>query len=340
MKANYKAIVAAGLCVCMAFGATACGKGGALDGTQTVASVGEKTMTLGEANFMLRFQQSQSESMYESMIGEDIYSKDLYGNGTTFGDTMKEGIMNTLRDYYILEDKAAEYETVLTEEEQEKISAAADTFLKANEEYTKEQMTADQETVEKVLSLMTVSSKTARAIAEEANVTVTDEEAAQRGFSYVLVSKSRQNEESGENEPLTEEALAEEKDRLTKLAGELKAGADFKTAAEAAGYTETKGSYSSDNQGAYSEEVIQALDALKEGEVSEIIETESSFYLLKLTAEVDAEATETRKASLKQTKEQEYYSQLMEEWRKDYPLEIREDVWKEVVFDRSYDMAQ
>lgn len=339
MKANYKALAAAGLCICLAFGVTACGND-ALDGTKTVATVGEKTMTLAEANFILRYQQSQSESMYESMIGNDIYSKDLYGNGQTFGDTMKESVMNTMRDYYILEDKAEEYGIRLDADDQEKISAAADAFLEANEDYTKEQMTADKETVERVLTLMTLSARTADAAAAQANVTITDEEAAQRGFRYAAVSKTVQNTESGESEPLSEEALAAERAKLEQLAGNLAAGTEFASAAELAGLTEASGAYSADNTGAYPEEVIAALDALKEGEVSGIVETDSSLYLLQLTAEVDAEATEARKEALQNEKETEYYNGLMEKWREEYPLDIVEDVWKEVVFDRSYDIAQ
>lgn len=339
MKVNHKALAAAGLCICMALGVTACGND-APDGTKTVATVGEKEMKLAEANFILRYQQSQSESMYENMVGADIYSKDLYGNGTTFGDTMKEGVINTVRDYYILEEKAADYGVSLTEEEKEKISAAADAFLEANEEYTKEQMTADKKTVERVLTLMTIGTKTSDAIAEEADVTVTDEEAAQRGFSYVTISKNVQKEDGGESEPLSEEALAAEKEKLEKLAEELKADAGFTAAAEAEGLTAATGAYSADNTGAYPKEVIAALDALKEGEVSKIVETDTTLYLLQLTAETDEAATQARKSSLENQKKAEYYNELMEKWREEYPLEIVEDVWKEVVFDRSYDVVQ
>lgn len=339
MKANFRALAAAGLCICMALGTVGCGKG-TLDGAKTVATVGEKAMTLGEANFLLRFQQSQTESMYESLIGDSIYDKDLYGNGTNFGDTMKDGVMQTIRDYYILEDKAAEYGVALTEEETAKIAETAKAFLDANEKYTKEQMTADQETVERILTLMTIGTKTADAVGAEANVTVTDEEAAQRGFSYVTATKNVKDEETGEGVPMTEDELAAEKDKLTALAGELKAGADFKEAAEAAGYMVSEGAYSADNTGAYAEEVLAALDGMKEGDVSEIIETETTLYLVKLTEEVDAEATVARKEALKDSKEAEYYNGLMAEWREAYPLEIVEDVWKEVVFDRSYDVAK
>ena len=71
MKACMKTLVAAGLCMGMALGMVGCGSK-PLDGSQVVATVGEKEMTLGEANFLLRYQQVQTESYYESMLGTGI----------------------------------------------------------------------------------------------------------------------------------------------------------------------------------------------------------------------------------------------------------------------------
>lgn len=227
MKGFVKALTAAGLCVCMALGVTACGKE-ALDGKQIVATVGEKEMTLGEVNFLLRYQQSQVEAMYESMVGEDFYDKDLYGMGTTFGDTMKENVMNTMYDYYILKEKAADYGVEVNDADKEKITAAAEAFLEENETYTKEQMTADKETVETVLTFMTYGTRMEEAILAEANVTVGEDEAE----------------------------------------------------------------------------------------------------------------TEEERTTLKKQRETEYYNNLMETWRAEYPLEIKEDVWSQVVFDRSYDVVR
>lgn len=227
MKGFKKTLTAAGLCICMALGVTACGKG-ALDGRQIVATVGEKEMTLGEVNFFLRYQQSQTEAMYESMVGEGIYDKDLYGTGTTFGEIMKENVMNTMRDYYILREKAAGYGVEITDADEEKIAAAAEAFLKANETYTKEQMTADQETVAEVLELMTYGARMEKAILAEANVTVGEDEAE----------------------------------------------------------------------------------------------------------------TEEERATLQKQRETEYYNNLMGTWREEYPLELKEDVWSQVVFDRSYDVVK
>lgn len=176
MKVYHKVLAAAALVICMALGMTGCGSE-PVDGSQVVATVGEKEMPLGEANFLLRFQQVQTESFYESMLGEGIYVKDVSGTGSTFGEDFKSNIMKEMQEYYVIEEKAADYGAALTEEETAEITEAAKAFVEANKADTLEQMTADQATVERVLSLMKLRSKVEAAVKAEADVTETAEEA-------------------------------------------------------------------------------------------------------------------------------------------------------------------
>lgn len=332
MKVYHKALTA-GFCVALALSMTGCGDK-VLDGSQTVATVGEKTMTLGEANFLLRYQQVQVETYYESMLGEGIYDMDLYGDGTTLGENMKNDIMTQMQEYYILEEKAADYGVELTEDDKAAITEAAEGFLEANGEDVQAQMTADQATIEKVLTLMTVGTRTANAVAASAEVNVTDEEAAQRGFSYISVSKG-----SGDD-ALTEEEIQENRAKLEAVIAGVDAGSSFDTLAEGQELTVNTGSYSSDNTGAYAEEMITALDALAEGQVSGVIETDTNLYLVQLTAEFDEEATASRKQTLIINAQSEFYDTTMDGWKEEYPMTVETSVWDEVVFDRSYDLAQ
>ena len=107
MKVYCKALVAAMLVICMALGMTGCA-GKPLDGSQSVAMVGEKEVSLGEVNFLLRYQQVQMESYYESMLGQGIYEMDLYGTGLPYGEEFKADVMEQMQEYYVLEEKAAE----------------------------------------------------------------------------------------------------------------------------------------------------------------------------------------------------------------------------------------
>ena len=332
MKACMKALVVAGLCASMALGMVGCGSE-PLDGSQVVATVGEKEMTLGEANFLLRYQQVQTEYYYESLFGTGIYSMDLYGTGTSYGEEFKNDVMEQMQEYYVAEEKAAEYGVALTAEETAAITEAATAFLAANDNNAKEQMTADQATVEKVLTLMTIRSKVAAAVKAEADVTVTDEEAAQRGFSYITVSKG------SDDTALTEEEIQSYKEKLAAVAESVKAGNTMDGAAVEQGMTAYAGTYGEGTDMYYAADMIAALNGIKEGEVTEIIETDSELYLATVTTELDEEATASRKETLVSSAQTEYYNSLLETWLAEYEVTVNENVWEQVVFDRSYDPA-
>ena len=334
MKVYHKALVAAALVACMALGMAGCGSE-PLDGSQVVATVGEKEVTLGEANFLLRYQQVQTESYYESMLGEGIYEMDLYGNGTTFGESFKSDVMDQMQDYYVLEAKAADYGIALTEEETAAITEAAKAFLEDNDKDAKEQMTADQATVERILTLMTIHSKMTAAVKAEANVTVTDEEAAQRGFGYVSMSKT-----NDDGEALTEEELQECKDQLAAVAKSVTSGNTIDAAAVEQSLTAYSGSYGEGTESSYDEALIAALKEIKEGEVTDVIETDTTLYVAQVTADLDEDATASRKENLISTAETEYFNSKLETWAAEYPLTVEEAVWEQVVFDRSYEAAQ
>ena len=318
MKVYCKKLVAAALVVCMALAMTACGSK-PLDGSQIVATVGEKEMTLGEANFLLRYQQVQTETYYESMLGEGIYE-------------IQDSRIVYYPDY-VLEEKAADYGVALTEEDTKAIADAAAAFLADNDENAKEQMTADQATVERILTLMTIRSKMAAAVKAEADVTVTDEEAAQRAFSYVSMSKL---DDAGEE--LSAEDLQAAKDTLAAVAASVEAGNTMDAAAVENGMTSYPGTYGEGTESYYDAALIEALKAVKEGEVTEVVETEKELYLAVVTADVDEEATANRKETLVESAKTEYFNSTLAAWVEEYPLTVEEVVWEQVVFDRSYDI--
>ena len=112
MKAKkVTAIILAGAICAAAF--TGCGiKTGA-----AAASMKNQTVTMGMANFTCRYQQANVEDYYKSMMGakssSELWSKDLYGNGTTMEDTMKDSVMEQLHEMYTLQAHMKDYDVKL-----------------------------------------------------------------------------------------------------------------------------------------------------------------------------------------------------------------------------------
>ena len=109
-----KRIAAAALAVALAVGMfSGCGRIDADAAAVTVAD-GEDTVTLGYANFVAKYTQAVYETTYGSSLGEDMWSRDLYGNGNTFEEDVKSDVMDSLQEQYLLVHHASDYGVELT----------------------------------------------------------------------------------------------------------------------------------------------------------------------------------------------------------------------------------
>ena len=160
---------------------------GGIDKDKTVATLNGEPVTLGIANFAARFQQAGYDDFYVAYFGENVWSSDLYGNGSTMQETIKDSVMESLEDMYVLKLHMDEYDVVLTDEEEAAISDAAAAFLSDNSDDAIEALGATQEIVEEYLQLSTIQHKMYDAIIADADTEVTDEEAKTSAYSYVNI---------------------------------------------------------------------------------------------------------------------------------------------------------
>lgn len=69
---------------------------------------------------------------------------------------------------------------------------------------------------------------------------------------------------------------------------------------------------------AYPEEILTVLRGLTEGEVaSDIIETDTGYYVVRLDKVLDEDATASKRESLKSSKEEDYYTETTDGWLDD-----------------------
>ena len=107
---------------------TGCG----MNKNETVATFDETEVPLGVANFAARFLQATYDDFYVAYFGEDVWSSDLYNNGTTMQDNIKDSVMQSLFDMYTLEAHMAEYDVELTEDDKAEIADTAAAFIADN----------------------------------------------------------------------------------------------------------------------------------------------------------------------------------------------------------------
>ena len=305
-----------------------------LDASQVAATVGEEEISLGLANFAARLQQAEIETYYMSYFGTNMWSQEMGEEGQTYEESVKESALENLRNAIVIRSHAQEYGVALTEEDEAAISEAVTQFLSDNEGNEKglERMTATEETVTEMLNLMTIQEKMYYAIVAEANVEVTDEEAAQKAADYVYVSNTSHTNEDGESVDYTEEEKEELRAQMQDIIDTAQETGDFAAAAEEYDLTVSSATFGGDAVTALPDDVAEAADALAEGEYSDVIDTGTAYYVVHLTSEFDEEATQTRREELISEGELAFYEETVAAWAEEVTFTVNEDVWDQVTF--------
>lgn len=321
-----KAVVLATVAAMTSVFISGCGK---FDGSEVVATVGDSEITADVANFYARYQQAQYETYYGSYLGEDMW-ENQESDDQTYEDTVKEGILESLEELYILEDHMKDYEVALSEEEKAAIQKAAEKFFEDNGLEEKEAVSGEMDTVERYLTLLTIQYKMSEKIVADADTEVSDEEAAQKSMDYVLFSFTTTNED-GESAEMTEEEKEALKKSAQEFADAAKDADDFKALAEEAEYEPNTVTFDAETASPNAE-LIAAADALKEGEVTKLIEADNGYYVGKVTSLLDREATDAKKTSIVNERQSELYQETVDAWKEETEIKEYKKVWDKISF--------
>ena len=285
-----KRILAAGMCATMTMGLlTGCSSSTG----KTVAKMGDAKITLGEAEFMLRYNQAKTQGYLGALFGEgsNVFQQDLTGSGQAYGVTMKESVMNDLKNMILMEDHMSDYNVELTDEEKAAIEETAKGFLAENSKDVLKALAATEETVTRVLTLYTIQSKMQTAIEADVDTEVSDDEAAQKSIQYAyftIPETESEAEDTTEAESGSEEDTTEAATDTAEESGETVAETESETVSETetAGETETEAEETSE---AVSENGTEdASEAVSENDTEEATEAET---------EESAEKKETRETA-------------------------------------------
>lgn len=329
---------------------------GSMDMEAVVATVNGTPVSLGLANFAAQFTAVDYDTYYMSYFGQNMWSSDPSGNGETMTDSVKNHILETLEEYYLLEQHMADYGVEITDEELEQARSAAAQFVEDNTNEALKLLCANnQDYVTEFLRLNLIQSKMREAITSDVDTNVPDEDCAQKTFSYVRVSKtassSSDDADTDEAEEKTDEQkAAEAKEKAQKILDEalagsqedpLQAAADDNDANKSTCAYGTADLNEDDNSTYLETEVLQEAEKLDEGEFAKnLIETDTYFYVIRMDSLFDQEATDHKRESIISDREDELYNSTVDGYKEAADWTIDDKVWEPVNFDTIYTKAQ
>ncbi len=219
MNTRWKKAASVGICACLALSAlTGCSKDKGFDTKAAAITVNGDEIPAGVLKFATHHLQAQYESMYANFGYSGIINQDIYGTGSTLGDSIKDQMVEEMTHIILAEQHMDDYGVSISEEQKADISEAAAKFIADNDKEILEKISADQDTVERYLELLTVQSMMQEAMGSDVDTEVSDEEAAQRRITYALFEANTEEESELESEEETEEWILDETEKFAEEA--------------------------------------------------------------------------------------------------------------------------
>lgn len=341
MKNWMKRIVSAAVVVSMSVALLAgCGK------SQTSSTTADAAITMDEGSVSMdeaKLYAYVMKSQYEAYYGSEIWDMEIE-EGTTFGDSMKEMITKELVQMVLLSSKADDYGVSLSDEDKSSVDEYISNFKTNVGEDVMAAEGITEDAIRSVVEKSTLAGYVYQKMMEEEAVELTDEETEDARcikVQHVLISttETTKKDSEGNNVDMTDEEkeayLAEQKAKAEEVLEKAKNGEDFKAlsdeyTAENAGFEFSfdKNGYDPVNQSSMVEPFYTAAWELEEGQISDLVESQYGYHIIKCISLNDEEATaasvEEAKESKKYTSINDKITQMVEEAKY-----TESDAWKE-----------
>lgn len=271
-----------------------------LSGNQ-VFKIGTETCTMPEIMIYLTTFYNQ----YAEIYGKEMWNYDF--GGVSLEEHVKDEVLSKLAQIKIMNLMAEERGITLSEEEEQRVSKAAEVYYETLSEELKKQEDITKEIVQKVYEEYAAANKVYANITEAADMEISDDEAR-----TVTVQKIYfQNEDRGK-----------------QILERIQSGEAFEAiAAEVSEDKQLVQSYARGTVETAFEEVLFSMDA---GEISDVIKTSDGFYIVKCISTMDYEATQENKLVLADKRKKEAFSQAYTEIAKNTHSQFRDKQWEKL----------
>ena len=306
---------------------------------KAVATVNGQDITLGNYEKLLALNKSSMESYY----GSDIWSQEIE-DGKTYEDMIKDMVLETMIGSEVIYQQAEKDKVLPTDEQVQEQIDSFNESIKDDTDYQKELKNMGiNEKFLKFQFARDLANTNLQAKFEEDTKISEDEmkkyyEENKDDFYTDTVTASHiliKTIDDDGNE-LSEAKKKEAKKTAEEALAKVKAGEDFATVAKE--YSEDSSASSGGELGTFGRgkmvtEFENAAFAMKAGEISDIVETEYGYHIIKVTDRVDKQETyDDVKDKIKSTLASEKYTEYVEKLKKDSTIEQKEDIVKSAKF--------
>lgn len=288
-----------------------------------VFRIDKTSCRLPEAMIYLTNMKNQYEQAFGSQIWQASYE------GETLEEDLKETVLARIARIKAMNLLAEKYEISLSDEERENAAKAARQYYESLTDKERALLSADEKLLSTMYSEYALAGKVYEYLIADINPEISDDEARTITVQHILIKTYSLNE-AGEYIPYSEEAKKEAYDKICEAQKRAEEGEDF--AGLIAEYSEDSNSSYSFGKGTMEAAFEAAAFNLGTDEISDIVETEHGYHIIKCISTFDRDETDRNKVKIVEQRRKEVFNEEYSGFVEGLTRSLNEKLWETVGF--------
>lgn len=267
------------------------------------------------------------QNRYESVYGREIW--ETKADGITLEENVKNIALAQIAQIKTMNLMAEKYEVSLDEEEEARAENAAKAYYDTLSEQEIEKMGVNEKTVKSLYTELALAEKMYQYTIKDINPEISDDEARTITVQHILI-KTYALDDTGKKIAYTETEKQEAYKRAEEALALAREGEDFDSLIRR--YSEDDKSTYSFGKGEMEEAFEAAAFNLGTGEISDIVETEFGYHIIKCINTFDREETDAKKIKIVEQRREEAFGQEYDAYVATLTRNLNEELWNTVNF--------
>ena len=267
------------------------------------------------------------QNRYESVYGEEIWSTNV--GGVTLEQNVKDIALAQIAQIKTMNLMAKQYEVELSNEEKAQVENAASAYYNSLNDTETEQMGVSEKTINNLYTEFALAEKMYQYTIRDINPEISDDEARTITVQHILI-KTYALDGTGKKIDYTQHAKEEAYKQACHVLQLVQEGEDF---------DELIRRYSEDDKSTYSfgkGEMDAAFETaafnLGKDEISDIVETEFGYHIIKCLNTFDKEETDVNKIKIVDQRRAEAFGREYDAFVETLTRNLNEELWDSVSF--------
>ncbi len=267
------------------------------------------------------------QNRYESVYGPEIWNTNV--DGVTLEQNVKDIALAQIARIKTMNLMAGQYEVELSDEEMTQAENAAKAYYDSLNDTERELMGVSEETIRSLYAEFALAEKVYRYTIKDINPEISDDEARTITVQHILI-KTYALDGTGKKIEYTEHAKAEAYKEACEVLQLAREGEDFDELIRR--YSEDDKSTYSFGKGEMDEAFETAAFNLGKDEISDVVETEYGYHIIKCLNTFDKEETDANKVKIMDQRRAQVFGQEYDAYVGTLTRNLNEELWDSVEF--------